>query len=225
MSAVVRNNTRKLAPGAKSGASSALVGVYASLPELAAVNAANYPAGSTAFVGPDAYGQYAEWFTNGVRWRPRGGLLYVKNTPASLPDTTSTETDVWSYTIPSGLLGPNDIISSNWFWSYTNNATNKQFKLYFGGQGWVDLTTNAGAGFRGHSRVMMRNSNTVQVWPSSIHGVSFADGSGSSGGALIRHVDTTQDVIVKAAGKWASAGGGANSITLEYLSLRLEFEA
>lgn len=199
--------------------------VFATLADLAAVSAAQYPAGTAVRVGPDPYGQYAEWYSNGVRWRPRGGLLMVKNTPASLPDTTSTETDIWQYTIPAGLLGPNDIVSSHWFWSYTNNATNKQFKLYFGGQSWVDLTTNAGAGFRGHSRVMMRNSNSVQVWPSSIHGVAFADGSGSSGAALIRNVDTTQDVVVKAAAKWASGGGGANNITLEYLALRLEFEA
>lgn len=202
------------------------VGTYASLAELAAVDAGTYPRGTVALVGPDAAGQYSEWYSNGVRWRPRSGLIHVKPTPAALPDTTSTETDLWSFTIPAGLIGPNDLLSCNAFWTYTNNATNKDMKLYFGGQTWSHLATNAGAGFRGTTYLAMRNSQVSQVWASSIHGISFADGSGSSGGALVRTVDTKQDVVIKAAAKWASAaGGGANNITLEYITVRLEFEA
>lgn len=201
------------------------VGTYASLTELAAVNAAGYTRGSVALVGPDATGQYSEWYSNGIRWRPRSGILHVKPTPASLPDTTSTETDLWSFTIPAGLIGPNDVLSCNVFWTYTNNATNKDMKLYFGGQLWSHLTTNAGAGFRGMTYLAMRNSQVSQVWASAIHGISYADGSGSSGSSLVRNVDAKQDVVIKAAAKWPSSGGGTNNITLEYIAVRLEFEA
>lgn len=201
------------------------VATYATLFDLVAVDAAKYPKGTTVMVGPDAYDQYAEWYSNGVRWRPRNPLITVTSTPSSLPDTTSTETDIWAYTFPGVLLGPKDLITANYFWSYTNNATNKEMKLYFGGQPWSHLTTNAGAGFRGSSYALLRNSKTVQVWGSPTFGISYADGSGSGGNAAVRNINTNQDVVIKAAAKWASGGGGANNITLEYITLRLEFEA
>lgn len=201
------------------------VGTYATLAELAAVKAAEFPQGTVVLVGPDAAGQYSEWYSNGIRWRPRSALIHIKPTAASLPDTTTTETDLWSFTIPAGLLGPNDLISAAYFWNYTNNTTLKDMKLYFGEQVWMQTTTNAGAGFRGTSYAAMRNSQVNQVWASALHGVAYADGSNSSGGSNLRTVDTKQDVVIKAAAKWASGAGGTNKITLEYVAIRLEFEA
>lgn len=198
---------------------------FASIAALALEDASKYPPGTLVHVGPDAYQQYSEWYSNGVRWRPRGGILYTQNTPASLPDTTTTETDVWSYTIPNQLIGPNDVITADWFWSYTNSAATKGFRLYFGTATWMSLNSAAGAGFRGRSHACMRNSKTVEMWASAIHGVAFADGSGSSGGAQVSNVNTNNDVVVRAAAAWGTAAGGTSNITLERISLKIEFVA
>ena len=225
MTAVLRDITGNLSPGIKSGLGTTVIGVYANLAALAAVNAANYPVGSIAMVGPDSYGQYARWYSNGIRWRPHSATIFQNTTPAILTDTTTTETDVLSYTLPKELVGPNDIITVNYLWAWTNNATNKTPRVYIAGSKVMEQITASGAGFRGSSWLEFRDSKASQGCPNGILGIAYTDGGpGSSGGIQTNTVDVnTTDVVIRASAQWGAGGSGTNNITLHRFSARLEF--
>lgn len=48
--------------------SNGVIKTFATLAALGADTATNYPRGGVVQVGPDAAGQYSEWFSNGARW-------------------------------------------------------------------------------------------------------------------------------------------------------------
>lgn len=198
---------------------------YATIAALVADSASNYAVGTVAYVGPSVDGSHSEWYSNGVIWRPRGNYLYVQNMPLSLPDTTTTETDIWSMTLPGSLIGPNDTLRFEYFWTYTNSAANKTFKLYFGSVLVMNSGTATGSGFRGTTYLTMRNSKTAQMFPQNSFGVAFSDGNASSGSFSTASVDTNSDVIVRASGTWGTAGGGAANITLQRIAMRIDYAA
>lgn len=200
-----------------------IVKTFASLAELGADSAANYPRGAIVSVGPDAYGQYAEWYSNGVRWRPRSGILAMKNTAGSVSDTVSTEQDVYSVVIPGALIGQNDEVFIEHLWQWPNSATNKTVRVKFGGTiiGAVTATTSASG--RGNSRIYMRDSKTAQIFSNSTSALGWSEGNSSGSAPLTAAIDTTSDITVSATGQWGTSGAGSNLITLERIAVGIKF--
>lgn len=80
-------------------------------------------------VGPA--GSY--WISNGTRWQPLGGscLLAISQVASSVTGTTS-ETNLASYSLPSGLMSANGQLEVFVLWSYTNSANTKAPRMRFG---------------------------------------------------------------------------------------------
>lgn len=197
--------------------------VYASIAALAADSASGYPRGTLAYVGPDSYGQYAEWFSNGVRWRPRSGILAMKNTAGSVSDTVSSEQDVYSVVIPASIIGPNDEIYIEHFWQYPNSATNKTLRVKFGGTIIGAITNTTSASARGVSRVYMRDSKTAEIFSLATSSLGWAEGNVSGSAPSTATIDTNSDITVSATGQWGTSGAGSNLITLERVAVGIKY--
>lgn len=80
-------------------------------------------------VGPA--GSY--WISNGTRWQPLGGscLLAISQVASSVTGTTS-ETNLASYTLQSGLMSANGQLEVFVLWSYTNSVNTKAPRMRFG---------------------------------------------------------------------------------------------
>jgi hypothetical protein len=199
------------------------IGTYATLDLLAGVDLTLYPAGVRALVGPDSYGQYSEWYSNGVRWRPRSGILAMKNTSGSVSDTVSTEQDVYSVVIPASLIGPNDEVYIEHFWQWPNSATNKTIRVKFGGTVIGSVTATTSASGRGNSRIYMRDSKTAQIFSNSTSALGWGEGNSSGSAPVTATIDTNSDITVSATGQWGTSGAGSNLITLERISVGIKF--
>lgn len=197
---------------------------YANLAALGAVNAANFPKGTVVLVGPDAYGQYSEWYTNGVRWRPRSGILAMKNTSGSVSDTTSTEQDVYSVVIPASLIGPNDEVYIEHLWQWPNSATNKTVRVKFGGTTIGAVTATTSASGRGNSHIYLRDGKAVQIHSNSTSALGWSEGNSSGSAPLTATVDTNSDVTISATAQWGTSGAGSNLITLERIAVGIKFQ-
>jgi len=203
--------------------SNGVIKTFATLAALGDDAASNYPRGGVVQVGPDSAGQYSEWFSNGVRWRPRSGILAMKNTSGSVSDTVSTEQDLYSVVIPAGLIGPGDEIYIEHFWQYPNSATNKTLRVKFGGTiiGSVVNTTSVSA--RGTSRIYMRDSKTAEIFSSPASSLGWADGNVSGSVPTTATIDTNSGIIISASGQWGTSGAGANLITLERIAVGIKY--
>lgn len=199
------------------------VNLYGSLAALAADSAAKYPAGTVAYVGPDATGQYAEWFSNGVRWRPRGGIIAMKNTAGSVTDAGTSEQDAYSIVIPAGLIGPTDDWYIDHFWQWPNSATNKTVRVKFGGTTIASLTATTTVTGRGTTHIYMRDSKTAQIFSAASSALSFQEGQTSGTAPSTATVDTNSDITVNLTGQWGTAGAGSNLITLERVAIGVKF--
>ena len=199
------------------------IGVFASMSALAAVSAAAYSPGTVAYVGPDSYGQYSLWYTNGVRWRPRSGILAMKNTSGSVSDTVSTEQDVYSVVIPGALIGPNDEVYIEHLWQWPNSATNKTVRVKFGGTTIGAVTATTSASGRGNSHIYMRDSKTAQIFSNSTSALGWSEGNSSGSAPLTAAIDTNSDITVSATGQWGTSGAGSNLITLERIAVGIKF--
>lgn len=195
----------------------------ASLAALAAINAAAVPPGTRVYVGPDTNSQYAEWYSNGVRWRPRSGIVAMKNTASSVTDAGATEQDIYSVVIPAGLIGPND----NWYvehlWSWPNSATTKTLRLKFGGTTIMSSAATTSASGRGSTHIYMRDSKTAQIYPNATAAPSWQDAQSSSGANTTATIDTNSDITISLTGQWGTAGAGSNLITLERVAIGIKF--
>lgn len=197
---------------------------FATVADLGASNAANYPRGTVVYTGPDAFGQYAEWFTNGVRWRPRSGILAMKNTSGSVSDTTSSEQDVYSVVIPAALIGPNDEIFIEHLWQWPNSATNKTAKVKFGGTTIGAVTATTSASGRGVSRIYMRGGKNVEIYSNSTSALGWAEGTSSSSAPIVAAIDTNSDITINATAQWGASGAGSNLITLERIAIGIKYQ-
>lgn len=199
------------------------IGTYATLALLADVDLTLYPAGVRALVGPDSYGQYSEWYSNGVRWRPRSGILAMKNTAGSVTDATTSEQDAYSVVIPAELIGPNDEVYIEHLWQWPNSATNKTARVKFGGTVIGAVTATTSASGRGNSRIYLRDSKSAQIFSNSTSALGWAEGNGSSSTPVTATIDTTTDVTIVATAQWGTSGAGSNLITLERIAVGIKF--
>lgn len=180
-------------------------------------------AGQTALLGPDSSGQYAEWYWNGVRWRPRSGIIAMKNTAGSVTDAGASEQDVYSVVIPAGLIGPNDDLYVDHFWQWPNSATTKTCRVKFGGTTIASVAATTTATGRGATHVYMRDSKTAQIFSASFSALSFQEGQTSGTAPQTTTIDTNNDITISLTGQWGTAGAGSNLITLERVAIGIKF--
>lgn len=196
---------------------------FANLAALAAEDASKYAPGTIVRVGPFVDGQYSEWYTNGLRWRPRSSWVAVKNTPSILTDSGASEQDLYAFLIPAPLIGPND----NWFvehlWNYPNSATTKTLRLKFGGTTIASLAATTTASGRGVTHIYMRDSKTSQIFSNASSSLAWQEGQTSSAAPVTGSVNTNVDVTIAATGQWGTAGAGSNLITLERIAIGVRF--
>lgn len=199
------------------------VRAFSTLALLAAENAAEYGAGTVVYVGPDSAGQYAEWYSNGVRWRPRSGIIAMKNTAGSVTDAGASEQDVYSVVIPAGLIGPNDDWYVDHFWNYPNSATTKTLRVKFGGTTVASLAATTTASGRGTTHVYMRDSKTAQIFANATAAIAWQEGQTSGSAPTTAAIDTNSDITINLTGQWGTAGAGSNLITLERVAIGIKF--
>lgn len=199
------------------------VRAFSSLALLAAENAAEYGAGTVVYVGPDSAGQYAEWFSNGVRWRPRSGIIAMKNTAGSVTDASASEQDAYSVVIPAGLIGPNDDWYVDHMWTWPNSATTKTVRVKFGGTAIASLAATTTASGRGTSHIYMRDSKTAQIFSNPTSSIAWQEGQTSSSAPSTATVDTNSDITINLTGQWGTSGAGSNLITLERVAVGIKF--
>ena len=180
-------------------------------------------AGLSAYVGPDSFGQYAEWYWNGVRWRPRSGIIAMKNTAGSVTDAAASDQDVYSIVIPAGLIGPTDDWYVDHMWTWPNSATTKNVRLKFGGTTIASLPATTTASGRGTTHVYMRDSKTAQIFSNASSSLSWQEGQTSSSGATTASIDTNSDITISLTGQWGTAGAGSNLITLERVAIGVKY--
>jgi len=195
----------------------------ASLAALAALSPTAYPVGVTVHVGPDANGQYSEWFSNGVRWRPRSGIIAMKNTAGSVTDAGTSEQDAYSIVIPAGLIGPTDDWYIDHLWSWPNSATTKTVRGKFGGTAIFSLAATTTASGRGTTHIYMRDSKTAQIFSNATSSLGWQEGQTSSAAPSTATIDTNSDIAINLTGQWGTAGAGSNLITLERVAIGVKF--
>lgn len=129
------------------------------------------------------------WISNGTRWQPLGGscLLAISQVASSVTGTTS-ETNLASVTIPSGIFSDNGQIEVFLLWSYTNNANSKAPRVRFGQStdalgGNVYYNPSVSTSNTLQSFLIIKNNNTT----TSQYGFANNTGSGyaTSTGSVI----------------------------------------
>lgn len=198
-------------------------GVFSSIAALSIVDASSFPIGVRAYVGPDSSGQYAEWYSNGKRWRPRSGIFAMKNTSGSVTDLSTSEQDVYALVIPASLIGPNDDIYIDSMWTWPNSATTKTMRVKFGGTAIAVLAATTTASGRWTSHIYMRDSKSAQIYSNSASSLAAQEGQTSSSTPSTATIDTSTDITVNLTAQWGTSGAGSNLITLERVAIGLKF--
>jgi len=149
---------------------------------------------------------------------PPNSVLILAQEKVNVSHTGDTnETVLYTYTLPGGLMGPNDCLEIVSLWSYTNSANNKSLRIR-----WGDLATSLYAAnqttsltLEQYTRVCNDDSTAAQrMYPPSVSG-----GFGTTTSAVQTFsVDTGSDVLIRPTGQLASAG---ETITLENILIRL----
>jgi hypothetical protein len=132
----------------------------------------------------------------------------VNNTQLSHTGNT-TETTVFTDTIPGNTLGVNGSFFTTLMLSYTNNANNKIVRVKFNGTQVFSYTGTTAIAARVQHQVSNRNSLTSQVGSSS---GMIGFGTAASNGIQTYTFDTSQDIIVTVTIALANA---ADTMSLE----------
>lgn len=125
---------------------------------------------------------------------------------------TIDETASVSYTLPGGTMGANDAIDIEVVWSGTSDASNKTFKVNFGGTAYLATTQTTNTSVKTHTRIQANNSASAQVgWATNVP-ASYGTSSASSSSS----VDTTSDVTIALTVTLADSAdtGGAASYSI-----------
>ena len=150
--------------------------------------------------------QYNKLVTDAGRFAP----LYVTSTTTN--NTSTTETDLATYTVPGGTLAnTNDVIVATFFGTTTNNADTKTLKVYWNGVALQSLTMTASQAGRWIAQVIITKTGaSTQNWFGQVYEQSAALAAGK--GAIDTGTATATDtggVIVKVTG---TSGTGSNDI-------------
>jgi hypothetical protein len=138
-----------------------------------------------------------------------GGInaIWQQHTPVSVPAVT-TESIVYSFTVPGNTMGPNDTLRVTTLWTTTSSANNKICAVKFGGSTVGTFTVTTSATYKEQRQMSNRGVQNSQVVYTTGNG-----GFGTSNTAVgTLSVDTSQDQVLTVSGTKASAG---ETLTLE----------
>ena len=146
-----------------------------------------------------------------------GQVLDQQHTDSSKSDANTDEAILYSYTIPGGLVGPNDSLILKLSWEFTNHTVNKNRRVRLGGiagtQMQYDASGSGALGFEDEVKITNRGATNSQI-SSRVLGNSTVFGSQSAGSFARASKDMTVDQDLVVTGAWATAGDGSKLITL-----------
>jgi hypothetical protein len=143
---------------------------------------------------------------------PRVIILAQQNTQVVAPTDTTNESTLFSFTLPGGLLGPNDSLRIGAHMSCDNNANSKILRVRFGGSIALSSGTVTTAAYS-HMNVIIanRNSRTAQTTRMSY---SYA---GANGGPLAINTTVDQLITVTIQKGVATDNAALESVMVEWL--------
>lgn len=160
---------------------------------------------------------------SGTALRPSqiAGVISGKNVPVTLHTTTTnltvantvTETDLFSWTLPGGIMGINDVIMIRMFGTYLSNATGTNtHKLKLGGTTiatYAPFAMTTGATARGF--VIWARFKNVGATNSQKGSILFAPDFQSDGGVGSGAIDTTVNQLLEITLTWSTASTAQTS--------------
>jgi hypothetical protein len=160
---------------------------------------------------------YAEFFSDGARWRPVAGALVLVQSAVPVEVTgTTNEIRLASVVVPGGLLGLNGHLRVSEKWTYTSSVNNKNFKFRLGGQVVRQYAvTSASVNNSATWSMFNRGDESLQIG-----GNAQAAGSGVSNAAAIATAtaNTAADVLFEVTAQLVQA---SEKITLEAWSVEV----
>jgi hypothetical protein len=178
---------------------------------------------ATTFLTTPAGGvqEYSNGFYNtknsGLRYGV-GGSIFEAFTDAG--NTSTTETDIHSYTTPANTLEVNGAqVKAQYGINFVNSTSTKQVKVYFGGTAIFDsgaLTTTA-TGSVSLDVTLIRVSSTVIRYNIDMDASGVSVLSGAAVGELTALVLSNTNIL-KVTGTAAGAGAATNDIVLKLAS-------
>lgn len=144
---------------------------------------------------------------DGANWVPRGiGILAAS--AVQVPHTGDTaEFTFATITVPANAMGANGRLRVSAFFSYTNSANNKTFRVRFGGTALKTDVLTTTVHSKSHLEIVNRNATNSQLASAG----RIAAGWGASASAqLSSAIDTTAARDVTITGQLASAGESVN---------------
>lgn len=166
------------------------------------------------------------WYSNGTTWRPgHGGTIVLNqiNTDMTKTDANATEDIMWSYTLPTGMMGPNDTLAVSAKASWTGTVATKSLRLYLNNSVMAAVDNGASASVTGTkwNRQMITNRNSYSSQIGEVSG--YAGSGGQLAGAFnTAAVDTSAaGVVVSVKGQFAAGGNVGSSIVLTQVVLEL----
>lgn len=156
-------------------------------------------------------GNGALCISNGTRWSLMSVIpFYNTGSSTTVVNNTTVETQVASFTLPGGLLGPNGYMRLLTMFSHTNSANSKTLRIKLNG------TTNIVHAIGGSGSAAQYGSFTIRNCgsESSQKGTQGAHGVGTSSAAIgTSSINTASDVTVTIT---MQLGALAETSTLEH---------
>lgn len=170
----------------------------------------------------DADWHYVCYATNTwTRTPAKNWRVFDKTAVASAVTGTTSETTLYSITIPGGALGPNGVMRVESLWKVTNNANNKTCQVKFGGTAFAAPVLTTSNAFRGVVTIMNRNAQNSQVAAPNTYAADGAMGTEGTN-PLTAAIDTSTDKTLALTG---TLGNSADNITLEYVIVEISYGA
>lgn len=136
---------------------------------------------------------------------------------AQLGTTAAVATTIKTYTLPGGLMGPNDSLRIITLWTFLNNANAKTAFITFGGtSNFILNETLVSAGVSMQTMQIIRNNNSTSAQKSysSFRELVFEK---STAALETDAVDTTADVDIE----FRALSDGTDNVYLESYSIEL----
>jgi hypothetical protein len=180
--------------------------------------------GSVAYTLTDAAGMVYQDSSGTLRIAGApsiGSRLYASAVASTITDTagqSTTESTLFSVTIPANTVGLNDGLLIEPLWSSTNSAATKRTRLRFGGTVLTNLDLTTHQVFP--QRWWLRNRNSLSSQVGAPNSTTIYGPIGSVGAQTFT-LDFSVDQTLTVTGQFPVAGTGTNTMGVEALAVTL----
>lgn len=156
--------------------------------------------------------RYAKGFFTDLRVRNNMPVMAVlAQSGVAVPHTgTTDETTLATIIVPGGLLGPNDALEVETYWTHTSSSMNKTLRVKFGGTAFFQPIVSTSVQTRGLTTI--RNAGSLAAQFGGISSTAVTSGIGGSAAAMASSAANT--AINQTLTITAQLVGTAENITL-----------